>query len=143
MEKAENSSLERKVITEFDGFQHCSAERQPDGNTISMDCPYTGKGEEFSPTNMVEAALGGCILISMGTMAMRSDIDISDTQIEVRISMTDKPRMRFGGIDISVAMPQGLSERDRKRLEGAAEHCPIKHSFADDVTISMEYVYPD
>jgi putative redox protein len=143
MEKEQDSLLKRKVITEFDGFQHCTAERHPDGNTIAMDCPYTGKGEEFSPTNTVEAALGGCMLISMGTMAMRSNLDISGTQIEVRIAMTDKPRMRFGAIDISVAMPEGISERDRKRLEGAAEHCPIKHSFADDVPISVKYVYPD
>jgi len=131
------------VITAHDGFQHCTAERHPDGNTIAMDCLYTGKGEEFSPTNMVEAALGGCMLISMGTMAMRSNLDISGTQIEVRISMTDKPKMRFCAIDISVAMPKKLSEKDRKRLEAAAEHCPIKHSFAGDVPISVEYVYTD
>jgi putative redox protein len=141
MKKAENSSPEKKVITEYDGFQHCTAERRPDGNTVAMDCPYTGKGGEFSPTNMVEAALGGCMLISMGTMAMRGDLDISGTQIEVRISMTDKPRMRFGAIDISVAMPQGLSERDRRRLEGAAEHCPIKHSFADDSSMSSKWFW--
>jgi hypothetical protein len=47
--------------------------------------------------------------------------------------MTDKPRMRFGAIDINVAKPEGLSEKDRRRLEGAAEHCPIKHSFAPDM----------
>jgi putative redox protein len=79
----------------------------------------------------------------MSTLAMRSNLDISGTQIEVKISMMDKPRMRFGAIDISVAMPQALSERDRRRLEGAAEHCLIKHSFAHDVPIAVEYVYPD
>lgn len=108
-----------------------------------MDCPYTGKGEEFSPTNMVEAALGGCMLISMGTMAMRSSLDISGARIEVKVSMTDNPRMRFGTVDINVDMPAGLSERDRKRLEAAAEHCPIKHSFHPDVAISVHYIYPD
>jgi putative redox protein len=108
-----------------------------------MDCPYTGKGEEFSPTNMVEAALGGCMLISMGTLALRSNLDISGAKIEVKISMTDKPRMRFGSIDITVDMPAGLSATDRRRLEAAAEHCPIKHSFDPEVTISAKYVYPD
>jgi putative redox protein len=143
MQRTEDIPPENKVITVHDGFQHCTAKRQPDGNTVAMDCPYTGNGEEFSPTNMVEAALGGCMLISMGTLAMRSNLDISGARIEVKISMTDKPRMRFGAINIFVAMPQGLSERDRKRLEGAAEHCPIKHSFAHDVPIAVEYVYPD
>lgn len=143
MHETEKGPRERRVITSHDGPQHCTAERQPDGNTVAMDCPYTGKGEEFSPTNMVEAALGGCMLLSMGTLAARSDLDISGTRIEVKISMTDKPRMRFGAIDIAVTMPQGLSERDRKRLQGAAEHCPIKHSFDPDVTISVNYIYPE
>lgn len=134
---------EIQVVTTYDGPQHCRAERRPDGNTIPMDCPYTGKGEEFSPTNLVEAAVGGCILISMGTLAMRSDLDVSGAQIEVKASMTDKPRMRIGAFDITVTMPSGLTEKDRKRLEAAAEHCPIKHSFADDVPVTVKYNYPD
>lgn len=138
-----NTPTERRVITTQDGPQHCTAERLPDGNTVSMDCPYTGKGAEFSPTNMVEASVGGCMLLSMGTLALRSDLDISGAKIEVKATMTDKPRMRLGAMDISVSMPAGLSEKDRKRLEGAAEHCPIKHSFAEDMTITVKYDYPD
>ena len=143
MNEAASHPPQRRVVTTQDGPQHCTAERQPDGNTVAMDCPYTGKGAEFSPTNMVEAALGGCMLLSMGALAARSDLDISGTQFEVKISMTDKPCMRFGAIDITVTMPQAFSERDRRRLEAAAEHCPIKHSFASDVPVSVQYIYPD
>jgi uncharacterized OsmC-like protein len=134
---------ERKVITTQDGLQHCSAVRQPDGNILGMDCPYTGKGEEFSPTNLVEAGLAGCMLLAMGTLAMRNNIDITGTKMEVKVSMTDMPRMRFKNIEISVDMPSELSVKDRKRLEGAAEQCPIKHSFAADVSINVVYKYPD
>lgn len=133
---------QRQVVITYDGPQHCTAERLPDGNAVAMDCPYTGKGAEFSPTNMVEAALGGCMLISMGALAARSELDISGTRFEVKISMTNKPRTRFGAIDITVTMPQAFSERDRRRLEAAAEHCPIKHSFLPDVPISVRYIYP-
>lgn len=143
MTKTMNTPTDRRVVTSYDGPQHCTAERIPDGNTVPTDCPYTGKGAEFSPTNLVEAAIGGCMLISMGTLAMRSNLDISGSQIEVKASMTDKPRMRLGAIDINVTMPGGLSEKDRKRLEAAAEHCPIKHSFASDVLVSVQYCYPD
>ena len=143
MHETENIPPERRVITSHDGRQHCTAKREPDGNTVAMDCPHTGKGEEFSPTNMVEAAIGGCMLLSMGPQATLSKLDISGTRMQVKISMTDKPRMRFGAIDITVSMPEGLSEKDRKRLEMAAEYCPIKHSFASDIPISVEYVYPE
>ncbi len=131
------------VRTTYDGPQHCSALKQPQGKIVAMDCPYTGKGEEFSPTNLVEAALAGCMLLSMGALASRNEIDLSGTRIEVEISMTDKPVMRFSGIDIRVMMPRGLSEKDRLRLERSAEACPIKHSFGSDIPISVSYSYPE
>jgi len=137
------SPPERQVIVSHDGSQHCTAERLPDGNILSMDCPYTGKGEEFSPTNLVEAGLGGCMMLSMGTFALHSGLDVSGIKMEVKVATTDLPKMRFKSINVNVNMPSGLSLKDRKRLEGAAEHCPIKHGFASDVPINVVYNYPD
>ena len=45
------------------------------GKSVAMDCPYTGKGEELSPGNLLEAALAGCMLISMGPTATREGIN--------------------------------------------------------------------
>lgn len=79
----------------------------------------------------------------MGTLALRHQIDLSNTRIEVNISATEKPVMRFTAIDVRVAMPPGLAESDCKRLERAPEGCPIKHSFASDIPITVSYTYPD
>ena len=65
----------------YDGFQHCTALKIPQGKTAAMDCPYTGKGEELSPANMVGSGLAGCMLISMGTLAIRDQIDINYTLV--------------------------------------------------------------
>jgi uncharacterized OsmC-like protein len=86
-----------KVQTTYDAPQHCGASRGPQGKTVGMDCPYTGKGEEFSPTNLVEAALAGCMLLSMGAPATRNELDISGTRVDVKISATEKPPIRFSG----------------------------------------------
>jgi putative redox protein len=129
------------VQTTYDSFQHCTALKESRAKTVSMDCPYTGKGEEFSPTNLVEAALGGCMLIAMGTIALRHELDLTGTRIDVSISATDKPVMRFGEVDIEVNMPAGLSERQRAMLERAAEGCPIKQSFDSDIPVRVNYVY--
>ena len=131
------------VQTTYDAPQHCTTLKKSRQRTVSMDCPYTGKGEEFSPTNLVQAALGGCMLIAMGTLAMRHGIDLSNTGIDVNISTTDKPVMRFQSIDIEVSMPSGLPASDRKKLERAAEGCPIKHSISPDIPITVNYTYPD
>ena len=129
------------VQTTYDSLQHCTALKESTAKTVSMDCPYTGKGEEFSPTNLVEAALGGCMLIAMGTIAMRHELDLSGARIDVGIAATDKPVMRFSEVDIEVKMPAGLSERQLAVLERAAEGCPIKHSFGSDIPVRVSYSY--
>ena len=126
----------------YDSLQHCTALKESRAKTVSMDCPYTGKGEEFSPTNLVEAALGGCMLIAMGTIAMRHELDLSGARIDVSIAATDKPVMRFSEVDIEVNMPAGLSERQRAMLERAADGCPIKHSFGSDIPVRVKFSYP-
>ena len=131
------------ILTTYDGLQHCVSFKKSRDKTVAMDCPYTGKGEEFSPTNLVEAALGGCMLMAMGTLAMRDGIDLTNTRIAVTITSTDKPKMRFQSIDIQITMPSGLSEADRMKLERAAEGCPIKHSFAPDIPLNVNYTYPE
>jgi putative redox protein len=126
----------------YDSLQHCTALKESRAKTVSMDCPYTGKGEEFSPTNLVEAALGGCMLIAMGTIAMRHELDLSGARIDVGIAATDKPVMRFSEVDIEVKMPAGLSESQRAMLERAADGCPIKHSFGSDIPVRVKFSYP-
>lgn len=130
------------VQTTYDSLQHCTALKESRSKSVAMDSPYTGKGEEFSPTNLVEAALGGCMLIAMGSIAMRHEIDLTGTRIEVSISATDKPVMRFSAVEIEVKMSADLSDRQRAMLERAAEGCPIKHSFGSDIPVRVHYTYP-
>lgn len=129
------------VSTIYDALQHCTALKESRAKSVSMDCPYTGKGVEFSPTNLVEAALGGCMLLAMGAIAKRHEIDLSGARIDVSISATDKPVMRFSEVDAEVHLPLVLSERQRAMLEKAAEGCPIKHSFGADIPVRVRYRY--
>ena len=132
-----------KVVTVYDEMQHCVSTKYPQEKTVGTDCPYTGKGEEFSPGNLVEAALAGCILLSMGPVAIRGELDLSGARVDVSISMADKPPMRFGAIDVTINMPRNFGEKDRAKLERAAEMCPIKHSFDPDIPITVRFNYPE
>ncbi len=84
------------VTTSHDARQHCSAVKHSNSRVVAMDCPYTGRGDEFSPTNLVEAALSGCMLLAMGAMAVRHEIDLSGTRVDTTITATDKPVIRVG-----------------------------------------------
>ena len=130
----------KKLQVTYDGFQHCTALKQPQGKTAAMDCPYTGKGEEFSPANMVGSGLAGCMLISMGTLALRDNININGTCVDVEIEQSEK---RIESISLVFNMANAYTAKDRIKLERSAGLCPIKSSFHPDTSIYIEYKYPD
>lgn len=130
------------IITTYDAYQHCLAEQKSSGKQIAMCCPQTGKGKDYSPINLVESALGSCMLLSMGTVATRHGINLTDTKINVEIETNKQPQIRFKSIAIVVNMPTGIAPADRSKLEQAAESCPIKHSFAEAIPVTVRYLYP-
>ncbi len=131
------------LVTVYDEMQHCTSTKYPQEKSVATDCPYTGKGEEFSPGDLVESALAGCMLLSMGTLAMRNDIDITGASVDVELIATDKPVMRYKEINVNVIMARDYSKKDRIRLERAADSCPIKHSFDKEIEIKVKYSYPE
>jgi len=133
----------KKVITVYRGEQNCISTKYPQERTVAIDCPYTGKGDEFSPGNLVEAAVAGCMLMSMGTLAMRDGIDITNTRIEVNLIATDLPTIKYTEINIDVNMARDYSDKDRIKLERAADFCPIKNSFDKEIKINIKYNYPE
>jgi uncharacterized OsmC-like protein len=131
-----------KIQITYDGIQHCTAFQEKNMKTVPIDCPYTGKGAEFSSGELVAAGVASCMLMSMGSLAQRNKIDLSNTRVDADFGLT-KDFSRIDAIDLTVNMPSNFSRRDRMRLERAAEACPIKHSFHADVKISVRYVYPE
>jgi uncharacterized OsmC-like protein len=128
----------------YDGIQHATALQEPQGKTVAMDaCPATGgKGEEFSPMNLVGAGLVGCMLFSMGVVALQDTLDISGVRVDVKTLITDRPVVRIGKIDLTFNMPRNFSPADRLKLEEAAGMCPIRSSFHPDIIISTHFNYP-
>lgn len=124
----------------YDGFQHCTARTTPQGKQVAMDCPYTGKGEELSPANLVGSGLAGCMLISMGALALRDQIDIQGTRVDVGVQASEQ---RIEAIQLTFHMAQPYPEDVRSKLQRAAGMCPIEHSFHPDMDIRVEYHYPD
>ncbi|MCD4784574.1 MAG: OsmC family protein [Candidatus Eremiobacteraeota bacterium] len=108
-----------------------------------MDCPYTGRGSEISPKEMLGAGLAGCMLMSMGVPAMRNNWDISGTKVEVDVIPAEPPINRIGTINVNVIMPKNFSKKERLMLEKASKTCPIKHSLHPDIKISVNFIYPE
>ncbi len=127
-----------KVI--YLGNLRTEAEHLKSGTKIVTDAPTdnNGKGEAFSPTDLVATALGSCMMTIMGIAARNHEIDMDGTELTVNKVMESDPR-RIGKIEIVMTMPANdYSKKERKILEAAAHGCPVGNTIktgVEDVTI--------
>jgi putative redox protein len=125
----------------YEGQLRCSAKHGPSGTVISTDAPKDnmGKGEAFSPTDLVATALGTCMLTTMGIVAQRNNIDISGATVSVVKEMVTTPQRRIGRLPVVIRVPTQLSPEDRQRLENAAMTCPVHRSMHPDVQMPVSF----
>ena len=109
---------------------------------IETDAPVdnNGKGERFSPTDIVATALGSCMLTIMGMKAEIMNIDITGTTLDIQKIMAANPR-RISGVQIQFHFPDALqlSEKEQTILENAAHTCPVAKSLHPDVNVEVTF----
>lgn len=111
-------------------------------SVIENDAPTDnmGKGERFSPTDMVATALGSCMLTTLGIKANAMDIDLTDSKVEITKIMKPDPR-RIGGIKAHVTMSKTLNLDDKTKeiLERVARTCPVERSLHPDMELDITF----
>jgi putative redox protein len=131
------------VVTrvEYEGNLHCKLTHAESGATFATDAPKDnqGLGESFSPTDLVAAALGSCILSVMGILARSLDIDIVGTTAEVEKEMAASPVRMIKSLSVKVRVPIGLSEKHQAMLARAAHSCPVHKSLHPDIDAPIEF----
>ena len=112
------------------------------GNMVETDAPVdnNGKGERFSPSDLVATALGSCMLTIMGMRAREMDVDLTGVKIEVEKIMKADPR-RISGINLTFHFPESLQvdEKQRTILERAAHTCPVIYSINPDIAVNVNF----
>ena len=128
----------------YEGGLHCRLQHGPSGSEIVTDAPKdnNGKGEAFSPTDMVAGALGACMLTIMGIVAQRKNIAIEGTTVKVTKEMNADPR-RISRLTVTFQMPKGIPESERATLECAALTCPVHKSLHPDIEIPVKFKYSE
>jgi putative redox protein len=110
------------------------------GKTIISDAPpdNQGKGESFSPTDLMSVSLGTCMLTIMGIAARTNKINIEGTKMKVSKVMGSNPR-RVIEVHIEFEMPSGnFSEKEKDILKNAAVTCPVAKSLHSDIIQGVE-----
>ena len=131
----------------YDGELHCTATHRPSSARLSTDAPVDnhGRGESFSPTDLVATALGTCMATVMGINARKHDLPIAGARLNVQKSMTTSPPRRIARLVTRIEMPDGartIAPERRKELEHVALTCPVRLSLLDAIEVPVEFVWP-
>ena len=121
----------------YEGALRCAAVHGPSRSVVETDAPVDnmGKGERFSPTDLVGTALATCILTTMGIVAQRKGIDIAGATAVVRKIMTTEAPRRIARLEVELVMPLAPDHPERAVLEAAARGCPVRRSLHPDVVV--------
>ena len=127
----------------YEGNLRCNAKHLQSGTTIETDAPTDnrGKGERFSPTDLVCTALASCMATTMAIKATDMNIELKGLTVEVQKNMESNPR-RISKIDVKVSFPPDLvlEEKDRIILQRTGDNCPVVKSLHPDMILNIEYV---
>ena len=131
------------IELEYEGDLHCRAVHSPSGTALSTDAPKDnqGRGESFSPTDLVATALGSCILTVMGMTARSLGVDLAGTTATVEKEMANAPVRMIQRLTAKVDVPHSVSEEHRQMLEKAAHSCPVHQSLHPDMQKPIQFTW--
>ena len=126
----------------YKGGLRCEATHLQSGSITETDAPTDnrGKGERFSPTDLLCVSLATCIITTMGIKAADMSIDLTGTLTKVTKHMLTEPR-RVGKIEVNINFISALqiNEKDRIILQRAGDNCPVTKSLHPDMEVIIQY----
>lgn len=115
----------------------------PSGTELTTAAPRDnmGDGSSFSPTDLLAASLGACMVTTMAIVARREEIPFEGAGFILEKHMRADPR-RVDSLPVTLRMPGGLTEAQRKKLENAALTCPVHRSLLPEIQKDVRFEYP-
>jgi uncharacterized OsmC-like protein len=130
------------IQTNYQGNLRTQATHVASGNTLITDAPVdnNGKGEAFSPTDLVCAALGSCMMTIMGIVAERENIDLRNTKFDIVKTMSASPR-KIAKVEVVFDMKANvtLTIEQQDKLKRAALTCPVALSLHPDIEQAVTF----
>jgi len=130
-----------QIQIRYEGGLRTRATHGPSGTELVTDAPVDnqGKGESFSPTDLVATAVGSCMLTIMGIVADRHGWDLIGAEATVEKRMAADPARRISEVEVIIRVPQALDEKAQRALEKAAHSCPVHVTLGDRVELPMRF----
>jgi len=132
-----------EIEIQYEGGLRCRAVHGPSRVELRSDAPLDnqGRGESFSPTDLVATALGTCMATCMGMVARRNGWAIEGTRVHVKKGMVADPKRRIGRLDVRIEVPGEHDPAARATLEETARTCPVALSIHPGIEAQIEFVW--
>lgn len=124
----------------YTGNLRCQAVHLQSNSQIETDAPTDnhGKGERFSPTDLLCVSLATCMVTTMGIKANDMGVNMDNTTANVTKHMASDPR-RVAKIEVAVSLPANDDEKVRTILERTGNNCPVAKSVHPDIELVISY----
>ena len=128
-----------EITMSYEGDLHVAAAHGPSGATLDTDAPADngGLGRTYSPTDLLAASLGSCILTTAALVARRDGFSIDGATARVEKHMTASPPRRVERLVVEIKVPAGLTPEQTAAVERAAKGCPVTRSLHPDTAIDL------
>ena len=132
-----------EIDIQYEGELHCQAKHAPSRTVLSTDAPLDnmGKGESFSPTDLLATSLGTCMATTMGIAARKNGWNIDGVSLRVQKQMTKQPPRRVERLVVAFTTPpavrSGLDASAKQALEQVARTCPVALSLSPAVEVDL------
>lgn len=130
-----------EISIDYEGQLHCSAVHGPSGAVLGTDAPIdnNGKGEAFSPTDLVATALGTCMATVMGIAAQRKKIPLEGMKLQVRKHMSEDQPRRIIKLEVEIDVPIAEEHPEKKLLQSVVHACPVHQSIHPEIEVPITW----
>ncbi len=130
-----------EIHIDYQGELHCEAVHGPSKARVSTDAPVDnqGKGESFSPTDLLATALGTCMATVMGIAALTKEVSLEGMRVRVEKHMSEDLPRRVSKLAVEIDMPIAEDHSERELLQATALGCPVLQSIHPDIKLPVTW----
>jgi putative redox protein len=131
------------IDVRYEGDLHCTCTHGPSSVTLATDAPVDnqGRGESFSPTDLLATSLASCILTTMAISARKHGIEIAGAKAHITKEMSTTAPRRIARLTLAITLPASVPSDRRPALEAAIKGCPVHLSLHPDIATPVTVTY--
>ena len=130
-----------KLRCSYLGDLKCEAKHLLSGNRITTDAPldHCGKGESFSPTDLLATSLGSCLLTIMAIKARSNGWELENISLDIQKIMTKNKERKIEQLIIDIYIPEDLPKETLNFLKNASKDCPVTRNLSDSLVLQIKW----